>query len=132
MIHLLPEDPPLMVGILPQFLKLPCRRGSHAVLLSHHTFEHIRARRENEHPFHLSLVLSRLETVIADPSHYGCLSREPHKLDIWAWNPSDFCGVLVSLKCLPGETWVNTAFPLGTKTLRKHVLRDKLRALRGA
>ena len=66
-------------------------------------------------------MLSRLPLVIANPSHTGCLTRDRNKLDLWAWSEGDPSGVLVSLKCLSGETWVTTAFPLGRKSLRKHV-----------
>jgi hypothetical protein len=67
-----------------------------------------------------------MSAVLAEPSHVGCLTGEHHKLDLWAWHPDDIAGVLVSLKCLSGETWVNTAFPLGSKTLRKHVSAHRL------
>jgi hypothetical protein len=126
MIHMKPEDPPLLVGFLPSYIELPCLDGTWSVLLTYQTYRHICERRENENPAHLQLVLSRLSTVIAEPSHVGCLSGERHKLDLWLWNPDDFSGVLVSLKCLSGETWVNTSFPLGRKTLRKHVSAHRL------
>jgi hypothetical protein len=95
--------------------------------LSYRTFRHICDRRENEHPEHMTLVLSRLGMVVAAPTHIGCLSAQASKLDLWAWNPGDLAGVLVSLKCLAGETWVSTAFPMGTKTLRKHISKGRLR-----
>jgi hypothetical protein len=131
-IELLPEDSPLLVGFLPSSIEIPCQQGNHSVFLTRQTLNHIRERRDNEHPYHLALVLSRLGSVVAHPSHCGSLSREPHKLDLWAWHPDDFSGVLVSLKCLAGETWVNTAFPLGSKSLRKHVRSAKLRPVGGA
>lgn len=127
MIHMNPEDPPLLVGFLPSHVELPCADGTGSVLLSYHTYRHICERRENEKPGHLHLVLSRLNTVVAAPSHAGCLSGEVHKLDLWAWHPGDIAGVLVSLKCWSGETWVNTAFPLGRKSLRKHVQATRLK-----
>jgi hypothetical protein len=131
MIHLNPDDPPLLVGFLPAQIELPCSEGTWSVHLSYRTFDHICNRRENDSPEHRSLVLSRLSRVIAAPTHMGCLSGEPHKLDLWAWDPADFSGVLVSLKCLAGETWVNTAFPLGRKTLRKHLQKHRLRPIEG-
>jgi len=126
MIEMKPDDPPVLVGVLPSHIELPCLDGTWRVLLSYRTFEHICTRRENECPEHLALVLSRMSSVLAEPSHVGRLSGEPHKLDLWAWHPDDVAGVLVSLKCLSGETWVNTAFPLGRKTLRKHVSAHRL------
>jgi hypothetical protein len=131
-IHLNSKDPPLLVGSLPSHLELPCSGGTRDVHLSYLTLEHIRQRRENERPEHLALVLSRLAGVVAAPTHLGCLSGQPHKLDLWAWDPDDFSGVLVSVKCLSGETRVSTAFPLGRKTLRKHMLKDRLKPIRDA
>jgi hypothetical protein len=132
MIHLDPGDPPLLVGFLPPGLELPCAEGTWSVYLSDRSFHHICQRRDNERQEHLSLVLSRLVAVVSAPSHAGCLSGKQHRLDLWAWTPGDLAGVLVSLKCLPGETWVSTAFPLGKKSLRKHVLHGRLRPLTGA
>jgi hypothetical protein len=105
MIHLNPEDPPYLVGHLPSHIDLPCVDGTRSVHLSYRTFRHICDRRENEHPEHLALVLSRISMVVA----------------------GDLAGVLVSLKCLAGETWVSTAFPMGTKSLRKHISNGRLR-----
>lgn len=132
MIRLNPDDPPLLVGSLPSYIQLPCADGTPRVHLSHRTYGHICERRENERPEHLALVLSRLCSVLANPTHVGCLSGEAHKLDLWAWDPADFSGVLVCVKCLPGETWVSTAFPLGRKTLRKHLLKGRLQQVDGA
>lgn len=112
MIVMTQDDPPALIGFLPSHIELPCLDGTSSVLLSYRTYEHICTRRENESPEHLALVLSRMSAVIAEPSHVGCLSGERHKLDLWARHPDDVAGVLVSLKCLSGETWVNTAFPL--------------------
>jgi hypothetical protein len=132
MIHLEPDDPPLYVGDLPAYVELPRLDGIVNVFLGYRTFDHICKRRENEDAVHRELVLSRLCSVIAAPTHVGCLTGEWHKLDLWAWNPVDFSGVLVSLKCLSGETWVNTAFPLGQKTLQKHLQKHRLRPIEGA
>lgn len=132
MIYLRPDDPPLVIGFLPPHIELPCEGGAWRVFLSYHSFRHICERRDNEHPAHRDLVLSRLSTVIADPSHLGCLSGDPNKLDLWAWREGDPSGVLVSLKCLIGETWLTTAFPLGRKSLRKHILHARLRPVKGA
>jgi len=132
MIQLEPDDPPLLVGFLPASIELPCEDGTWSVHLSARTFQHICEKRENERTDHLSLVLSRLGTVVSEPTHVGCLSGKPNQLDLWAWTPGDLAGVLVSLKCLVGETWVSTAFPLGTKSLRKHVLHGRLRPVLGA
>ncbi len=131
MVHLLPDDPPFLIGFLPARIEIPCDHGTWSVHLSYRTYEHICQRRENEKPEHLALVLSRLSTVIAAPSHAGCLSGVPHKLDLWSWTEGDPSGVLVSVKCLAGETWVNTAFPLGRKTLRKHVNQARLLPIAG-
>jgi hypothetical protein len=132
MIHLEEGDPPLLIGFLPSYIDLPCDDGTWSVLLAYRTFEDIRRRRENERVEHLALVLSRIRDVIESPTYVGCLSEEAHKLDLWAWNGEDFSGVLVSLKCLSGETWVNTAFPMGRKTSRKHLAKGRLRPIRGA
>jgi hypothetical protein len=132
MIHLQEGDPPLLIGFLPSHIELPCEDGTCSVMLSYRTFEHICQRRENERPDHCALVLARLREVIESPSHIGCLSGEAHKLDLWAWNGHDISGVLVSLKCLSGETWINTAFPMGQKTLRKHLAKGRLKPIRGA
>lgn len=131
MIHLDPGDPPLLVGLLPPHVQLPCEGGTCRVLLSHDSYQHICERRDNERPAHRDLVLSRLGIVIANPSLVGCLSGNSNKLDLWAWNEGDPSGVLVSLKCLFGETWVNTAFPLGRKSLRKHVQHARLGSIEG-
>jgi hypothetical protein len=126
MIRIEPDDRPLLVGFLPSWIRLPCEEGSSGVLLSYGTFRHICERRDNETSQHRNLVLSRLPMVIANPSHSGCLTRDRNKLDLWAWSEGDLSGVLVSLKCLSGETWVTTAFPLGRKSLRKHVAHGRL------
>lgn len=91
MIELLPDEC-FLVGFLPSYIEIPCQQGNHSVLLTRQTLHHVRERRDNEHPDHLALVLSRLSWVVAHPSHFGSLSREPHKLDLWAWHPDDFSG----------------------------------------
>ena len=103
-----------------------------AFFLSHQTYEHICERRDCERPEHRTPVMSRLESVISAPSHVGCLSNEPNKLDLWRGTEGDPSGVLVCLKCLAGETWVSTAFPMGRKTLRKHLNQCRLHPVAGA
>lgn len=125
-IHMEAGDAPRLVGFIPAWVEIPCTTGAWSVELSYLTFRHICERRENERPEHLALVLSRMGTVISAPTHAGCLTSEPHKLDLFAWTEGDMAGVLVSLKCLHGETWVNTAFPLGRKSLRKHIAAGRL------
>lgn len=129
MIILTADEHPLCVGHLPPAIVLPILTGTREVRLTYQSYRHIIERRENEKPEHIALVLERLRTVLADPSHFGCLSGEGHKLDLFAWQDGDFAGVLVSLKCLAGETWVNTAFPLGRKTLKKHLATGRLTGL---
>ncbi len=124
-----PDDGPVLVGILPVTLTLPCDDGSRSVHLTYPSYLHVWERRETTSPQMLGLVLARLSTVIAAPTHVGNLSGDANKLDLFAWTPGDEAGVLVCVKCLKGETWVSTAFPLGRKSLRKHVNAGRLRAV---
>lgn len=124
-----PNDPPVLVSVLPSTLALPCEDGSWTVYLSYPSYLHICERRETSTPQMLELVLARLSTVIAAPTHVGNLSGDANKLDLFAWALGDAAGVLVCVKCLKGETWVSTAFPLGRKSLRKHLNAGRLRAV---
>lgn len=99
------------------------------VNLSYQSYRHICERRETSTPELLDLVLQRLNTVIAHPTHTGNLSGDVNKIDLFAWSAGDPAGVLVCIKCLPGESWVCTAFPLGRKSLRKHVNAGRLKAV---
>lgn len=126
MIILAAGDSPIRVGVLPETVVIPVPQGARVVHLSYYTYRHIIERRENEKPEHVAVVLSRLRTVIENPSHIGCISGERHKVDLYGWTPEDFSGVLVSLKCLRDETWVSTAFPMGRKSLRKHLKTSRL------
>lgn len=126
-VHLLDGDPPILVGVLPSGLELPCDGGVCTVHLSYPSYIHICERRETNTTGMLELVLRRLSDVVARPTHFGNLSGEANKLDLFAWGEGDPAGVLVCVKCLRGESWVSTAFPLGRKSLRKHLNTGKLR-----
>jgi hypothetical protein len=128
-IILRPEDPPYLVGRLPRDRKLPILVSSVEVHLSYQTYRHIIERRDNERPEHIALVLARLDVVIGNPTHAGCLTGEDDKVDLFSWASGDFAGVLVAVKCLAGETWISTAFPVGRKTLRKHLNTGRLCAV---
>ena len=91
-------DPPVLVGILPSELDLPCDGGSWSVHLSYPSYAHICERRETSTPEMLALVLSRLAAVIAAPTHVGNLSGDVNKLDLFAWSQDDPAGVLVCVK----------------------------------
>ena len=67
--------------------------------------------------------------MITSPSHIGRLDGNPNRLELYKSDEADDCGVCVSIKCLHAETWVNTAFPLGTGSLQKHVLKGRLRTV---
>lgn len=128
------NDPPLHVGRLPETVHLPILEGgSRDVHLSYMSYRHIIERRDNERPEHVGLVLARLSTVIAAPTHFGRLnSRQTNKVDLFAWHRDGFAGVVVCLKLLAGETWVNTAFPLGRRRFRDHLEAARLVPLRSA
>ena len=123
-------DRPRIVGFIPVRLGLPCDGGTRCVQMSYPTWLHICRRRETNTPEMLELVLRRLRSVIHAPTHTGNLSGDPNKLDLFAWSPEDPAGVLVCVKCLEGESWVATAFPVGRKSLRKHVNTGRLRSVR--
>ncbi len=129
-ILLSPSDPPFTVGVLPCGLVLPCQDPSRVVQLSYQSYRHICERRETGTPELLDLVLGRLSMVIANPTHVGNLSGDENKIDLFAWSAGDPAGVLVCIKCLKGESWVCTAFPLGRKSLRKHVNTGRLKVRR--
>jgi hypothetical protein len=128
-IRLAEGDPPLLIGTLPDGLTLPCEGGSWTVHLSYPSYEHICRRRETNSPELLEIVLRRLGMVISGPAYVGNLSGEANKLDVFSWIEGDPAGVLACIKCLRGESWVSTAFPMGRKSLRKHLNTGKLRLL---
>lgn len=123
-------DRPVLVGFIPLMLALPGEGRTRCVHLSYSTYLHICQRRETNTPEMLNLVVSRLRSVVYHPAYIGNLSGDANKVDLFAWLPEDPAGVLVSLKCLKGESWVSTAFPMGRKSLRKHLNTGKLRPVR--
>lgn len=125
MIRINPGDPPILVAEIPKDVDLPCSVGTSAVYLSHDTYLHIIQRRI-EIDGHVDLVLRRIDTVIAYPTHAGF---KDGRLNLFRWTDGDPAGVLVCLKCLHAETWVNTAFPVGRKRLLSMTRSGKLLAL---
>jgi hypothetical protein len=126
-IRMVDGDRPVLVGFMPPLLSLPCEGGTRCVQVSYPSYLHICQRREINTPEMLDLVLSRLRSVVYRPTYSGNLSGDVNKLDLFAWVPEDPAGVLVCVKCLKGESWVSTAFPMGRKSLRKHLNTGKLR-----
>lgn len=120
-------DRPKVVGCLPGWLIGLPEGACLDVQISFVTYEHIVSRRVGERGWHVEMVLTRLTAVIADPSHLGDLGRPGGGLAVYRRVPGDPSGVCVCLKFLAGETWVNTAFPLGERSLRKRVARGSLR-----
>ena len=96
------------------------------VKISYITYRHIISRRAECAEWHVELVMHRMAGVIAAPTHIGRLGTTPNKIELYKLADGDPCGVCVSLKCLHGETWVNTAFPLGGRSLQKHLRTGKL------
>jgi hypothetical protein len=134
MIHLDPGDPPALVARLPEYVPLPYPWCCRDVLLAHSVLTHIVERRLTDGDAQVSLVLRSLHAVLSEPTHWGRLTSHPQRLELYrriSWD--DPAGVLVSVKFVhAGETWVNTAHPVGVATLVKHLKRKRLLLFREA
>lgn len=120
-------DPPTVLGQLPEELESLLDGATRVVKITYQTYNHIVSRRASEAEWHVELVLGRLVDVISDPTHIGKLTGSSNRVEVYKLVDGDPCGVCVSLKCLDGETWVNTGFPLGERSLQKHLSTGKLR-----
>lgn len=121
-----PETTPALIGRLPEHFDLP-EGMSHDVQISYQTYEHIVERRTQEEAWHVQFVLDRITGVVETPSHVGHITKDLRKVEVYYKAKGDKQGVVVSLKCLQGETWVNTAYPIGDSRLRKHLKSGKLK-----
>lgn len=101
--------------------------GHPEVRLAYTTYAHILARRGDD----AALVLRQMRDVVTRPTHWGRLTADPRRIELYRLDSAEEVGVCVSLKCLPGETWVNTAYPLGLRMLLKHVRSGRLWAVEG-
>jgi hypothetical protein len=125
-----PNDPPLFVGALPQIPNHPLLCDDRAVYLTHERFEHIKSQRRRSDDSPSAFVFRHLALVISQPALVGALTPDPRKVEIYGHVPADVSsGVCVSLKCLDGETWINTAFPMGVRVMMKHFHAGRLRPL---
>ena len=123
-------DEPKVLAVLPDELGELPDGMSRVVRISYQTYQHIVSRRAGEASWHVELVLRRMATVITNPSHIGCVHEPPRMIKLFGRTQGDDCGVYVSIKCLDnGESWVATAFPLGDKSLQKHLGADRLGAV---
>lgn len=127
-ISLDPNDPPLTLTELPDTVPVPFQGACRTVRLAHSVFTHIVERRLHDGDEQVSLVLRRMQEVLANPTHWGRLTPDPRRVELYSrvsWD--DPAGVLVSIKFVhASETWVNTAHPMGVSTLRKHVEKGRL------
>lgn len=120
-ILLKPGDEPKVLATLPDELgELPAG-WDREVRISYQTYQHIVSQRAKGPAWHVEFVLRSMAAVIAAPTHVGRLGGKPNRIELFACAIGDDCGVCVSIKCLHAETWVSTAFPLGTRSLQKHV-----------
>lgn len=78
------------------------------------------------------VVLRNLYNVICRPTHWGRLTGDPRRIELYSLSVHEDVGVCVSLKCLPGETWVNTGYPFGTRVLLKHLRAGRLADVAGS
>jgi hypothetical protein len=90
------------------------------VRISFRTYRHIVTRRATERSWHVEWVLRGLANAIARPTHVGRLDGRPGRWELVRKDDARDVAVCVSIKCLDGETWVNSAFPLGRRSLEKH------------
>lgn len=80
-------------------------------------------------PVDVALVLRQMAEVVARPTHWGRLTADPRRIELYRLGAGEETGVCVSLKCLPAETWVNTGYPMGLRVLLKHLRAGRLRAV---
>lgn len=112
------------------FLDHPLLCQARRVHLAYERLEHIKLRRTSKDEAPASFVLRHLAYVVATPTHVGALTKDPRRVEIYSYVPQDISsGVCVSLKCLDGETWINTAFPVGMKALLRYVRAERLRPI---
>jgi hypothetical protein len=121
-----PGDDPKIIARLPdELIELPAG-FSRSVRISYQTYQHIVSRRASEVGWHVEFTIQRMSHVIENPLHVGRLTNSENRLELHGLLEDDPCGLMVSVKCLHGETWVNTAFPLGDRSLQKHIRTGKL------
>jgi len=118
-------DPPLLVGTLHGAIECPHPEGNRLVRLSYERYAHILMQRNVDAP----LVFRMLRDVIAAPTHCGKRTSDPRRPEVYRLLPGEQTGVCVSLKFLPGETWINTAIPFGMRSLLRYLRSGRLRPI---
>lgn len=121
-----PDDPPLRVARLSETIELPVHGSSRDVFLTHSVYSHIIERRILTGDRQVALVLQRISAVLETPTHCGRRTDDARKMEFYLRIIGDPAGVCVCIKCVDGETWVSTAFPVGTRTIVKYCRQKRL------
>lgn len=116
-----PGDAPKVVATLPDELAELAGTLSPHVRITYQTYQHIVTRRADERGWHVEWVLRRMAETIANPTHVGRLDGRPNRIELIRAPVGEVVGVCVSVKLLHAETWVNSAFPFGKRSLQKHL-----------
>lgn len=117
-----------IVATIPSNVQIPVKNPLRSVSVVEERYDHILSRRlEQGGNRHVELVTRRLADVLSDPSHVGQRTNDPRNVEFFRRFEGDFAGVIVAVKFLPGEAWINTAIPCGDDNLRNYVRTDKLR-----
>lgn len=110
-------------------MQLPVCGVRRDVHLKHSVYAHILGRRIHDGDGQMSLVLRRMTDVVTKPTHIGLVDRGgPGRFALYGRNfgDADPAGLCVCIKCLDGETWVSTAFPVGVRRLAQYLSRGAL------
>lgn len=124
-----PGDPPLFVARIPDSIVLPVHDGCRDVCISPEVYRHIIEGRLRDGDAQVALVLQRIASVIEFPRFVGSLTSDSRRVELYAARTEDPAGVCVSIKCLGHETWVNTAFPLGSRRFSALIRQGRLKAV---